>query len=88
MNKQQLASKIWQGANDLRGKIAAAKYKDYMLGFMFYKYLSEKETDYLKNKLYFENEDLVELSEDDVETVENCQKNIGYFISYNNFQTH
>lgn len=84
MNKQQLASKIWQGANDLRGKIAAAKYKDYMLGFMFYKYLSEKETDYLKNKLYFENEDLVELSEDDIETVENCQKNIGYFISYDN----
>lgn len=84
MNKQQLASKIWQGANDLRGKIAAAKYKDYMLGFMFYKYLSEKETEYLKNKLYFENEDLVELSEDDIETVENCQKNIGYFISYDN----
>lgn len=85
MNKQQLASKIWQGANDLRGKIAAAKYKDYMLGFMFYKYLSEKEIEYLKTKLYFENEDLITLSEDDVETVENCQKNIGYFIAYDNF---
>lgn len=84
MNKQQLASKIWKGANGLRGKIAAAKYKDYMLGFMFYKYLSDKEVDYLKSKLYFEDEDFASLSENDVDIVENCQKNIGYFISYNN----
>ena len=84
MNKQQLASKIWKGANDLRGKIAAAKYKDYMLGFMFYKYLSEKETEYLKNKLYFEEADFEELTENDTATVENCQRNIGYFISHDN----
>ena len=40
MNKQQLASKIWAGANALRGKVSADAYKDYMLGFVFYKYLS------------------------------------------------
>ena len=30
MNKQQLASKIWAGANALRGKVSADAYKDYM----------------------------------------------------------
>ena len=43
MNKQQLAAKIWSGANDLRGKVSASSYKDYMLGLIFYKYLSNKE---------------------------------------------
>lgn len=38
MNKQQLASKIWETANSMRSKVDAAKYKDYMLGFIFYKY--------------------------------------------------
>ena len=39
MNKQELASKIWAGANELRGKVSASSYKDYMLGLIFYKYL-------------------------------------------------
>ena len=52
MNKQQLASKIWAGANALRGKVSADAYKDYMLGFVFYKYISYKEEKYLKEKLY------------------------------------
>ena len=55
MNKQELASKIWAGANELRGKVSASSYKDYMLGFIFYKYLSEKEERYLRDKLYFED---------------------------------
>ena len=40
MNKQQLASKIWESANKMRSKIEANEYKDYILGFMFYKFLS------------------------------------------------
>ena len=51
MNKQQLASKIWSGANALRGKVSADAYKDYMLGFVFYKYISNKEEEYLKVNL-------------------------------------
>ena len=43
MNKQQLASKIWDSANKMRSKIEANEYKDYILGFMFYKFLSDKE---------------------------------------------
>ena len=32
MNKQQLAAKIWQSANQMRSKIEASQYKDYILG--------------------------------------------------------
>ena len=34
MNKQQLAAKIWESANQMRSKIEANKYKDYILGFI------------------------------------------------------
>ena len=34
MNKQQLASKIWESANKMRSKIEANEYKDYILGFI------------------------------------------------------
>ena len=43
MNKQQLAAKIWESANQMRSKIEANEYKDYILGFIFYKHLSDKE---------------------------------------------
>ena len=48
MNKQQLASKIWASANKMRSIIEANDYKDYILGFIFYKFLSDKEEAYLK----------------------------------------
>ena len=48
MNKQQLASKIWESANKMRSKIEANEYKDYILGFIFYKYLSDQEIKFLK----------------------------------------
>lgn len=37
MNKQQLASKIWEFANKMRSKIEVNEYKDYILDFIFYK---------------------------------------------------
>lgn len=48
MNKQQLANKIQESANKMRSKIEANEYKDYILGFMFYKYLSDQEIKFLK----------------------------------------
>lgn len=48
MNKQQLASTIWESANQMRSKIEANEYKDFILGFIFYKYLSEKEVALMK----------------------------------------
>ena len=83
MNKQQLASKIWESANKMRSKIEANEYKDYILGFIFYKFLSDKEVKYLKDNDWTD-EYLSALNEDDQETVESVQKNIGYFISYDN----
>ena len=83
MNKQQLAAKIWESANKMRSKIEANEYKDYILGFIFYKFLSEKEVKYLKANDWTD-EYLPELTEEDTETVGSIQKNLGYFISYEN----
>lgn len=83
MNKQQLASKIWESANKMRSKIEANEYKDYILGFIFYKFLSDKEAKYLKENGWAE-EDLPSVTEDDSETVDYVRQNIGYFISYEN----
>lgn len=83
MNKQQLASKIWESANRMRSKIEANEYKDYILGFIFYKFLSDKEVKYLKENDWTD-EYLPELTEEDSETVESIQKNLGYFIAYEN----
>lgn len=84
MNKQQLAAKIWESANQMRSKIEANEYKDYILGFIFYKYLSDKELQFAK-KVGFSDLDIKEaLNEKDAETVEHIQGNIGYFIAYEN----
>ena len=63
MNKQQLANKIWASANKMRSKIEANEYKDYILGLIFYKFLSDNEVNYLKS-IGWTDEDLVTLVED------------------------
>ena len=40
--KRQLNQQLWNIANILRGKMDADEFRDYILGFIFYKYLSEK----------------------------------------------
>ena len=81
MNKQELASKIWESANKMRSKIEANEYKDYILGFIFYKFLSEKEERWLRDNDY-EEDDIKKLNEDDERQVEYIQEAIGYFIAY------
>lgn len=83
MNKQQLAAKIWESANKMRSKIEANEYKDYILGFIFYKFLSDKEVKYLK-ELGLTDSDLPSVTEEDSEMVKAVQDNVGYFISYEN----
>ena len=83
MNKQQLATKIWESANKMRSKIEASEYKGYILGFIFYKFLSEREENFLKKDGY-EEEDLNTVTEDDQDVVDYLQTRIGYFISYDN----
>jgi len=83
MSKEQLASKIWKSANKMRSEIEANEYKDYILGFIFYKYLSDKEYKFLLEEGMTEHE-IKSLSEEDDETVRHIQRKIGYFISYKN----
>lgn len=85
MNKQELANKIWKTANDMRSTIEANEYKDFILGFIFYKYLSHQELKFLRENA-FTDEEIKALSEKETETetIEFIQKNIGYFIEYNN----
>jgi type I restriction enzyme M protein len=81
MNKQQLASTIWQSANQMRSKIEANEYKDYILGFMFYKYLSDREIQFLKQEKYTD-EHIKNISADDEKLTNHIRENIGYFIAY------
>lgn len=56
-NIQNITSKLWAMANELRGTMDASEFKNYILAFMFYRYLSEHQEDYiLKN-------DLIEIKE-------------------------
>jgi type I restriction enzyme M protein len=83
LNKQQLAAKIWESANQMRSKIEANEYKDYILGFIFYKYLSDQLVQYAK-KQGMSDAEIALLSEDDAETADYIRKDIGYFIAYDN----
>ena len=40
--KKRLEQQLWNIANELRGKMDADEFRDYILGFIFYKYLSDK----------------------------------------------
>lgn len=81
--QRKLETKLWAIADELRGNMDANEFKNYMLGFIFYKYLSEKIEIYLNNELKddglsfkeaFEDEDLKE--EVEAEALEN----LGYFL--------
>ncbi|MDF2800390.1 MAG: putative type restriction enzymeP protein [Anaerocolumna sp.] len=84
MNKQQLANKIWESANKMRSKIEANEYKDYILGFIFYKFLSDKEVEFLKKDGYGDDDIQTEVHENNEELVGYCQQKLGYFIAYDN----
>lgn len=78
MNKQELASKIWVVANTLRRKIKASEYKDYILGLMFYKYLSDKELEFIAAE-GGTREDI-----NDDENIDYFKRSIGYYIREEN----
>lgn len=42
ITSEGIKNRLWNGANELRGSMDASRYKDYMLGLMFYKFLSDK----------------------------------------------
>ena len=78
MNKKELATILWAAADKMRGNLTPAEYKNYVLGFLFYKYLSSREIQYCKNLAGIEDiNDLDQLTEEDIETI--TEEN-GYFI--------
>ncbi|OSI12759.1 type I restriction-modification system subunit M [Neisseria canis] len=81
MNKQQLAAKIWQSANKMRSKIEANEYKDYILGFIFYKFLCDKLEKFVISQGLPKADFAAELTEDG-EFTDFIKENIGYFIAH------
>ncbi|CAM2363337.1 type I restriction-modification system subunit M [Listeria seeligeri] len=48
ITSEEIKRRLWDGANELRGSMDASRYKDYMLGLMFYKFLSDKTLEIFK----------------------------------------
>ena len=86
-NLKQLEQQLWNIANDLRGKMDADEFRDYILGFIFYKYLSEKMHSFA-NKLLLEDgikyRDIDEDSSEGKEYLEAIQEDaidsLGYYL--------
>jgi type I restriction enzyme M protein len=86
--KKQLQIQLWNIANELRGKMDADEFRDYILGFIFYKYLSEKMHLYANNVLESDNLDYTDVKEntdDGKKILEVIKKEaidkLGYFLS-------
>lgn len=85
--KRLLQQKLWNIANELRGKMNADEFRDYCLGFIFFKYLSEKLHQYA-NSILAEDDieffDISETSEDGMEMLEAIKEEsidkLGYFL--------
>ncbi len=81
--KQQLEQQLWKIANELRGKMGADEFRDYILGFIFYKYLSEKQHRYANQLLETEGiKDYAKVTdEDDINAIkEESLNKLGYFL--------
>jgi len=85
--KKQLEQQLWNIANTLRGKMDADEFRDYILGFIFYKYLSEKMLIYANEILAEDNikyTDIKENTKDGKEYLdavkEEALEKLGYFL--------
>lgn len=85
--KKLLEQQLWNIANTLRGKMDADEFRDYILGFIFYKYLSEKIQNYADDLLKEDGvnyTDVDENSEDGKEMLEAIKEDaiesLGYFL--------
>lgn len=86
--KRLLEKQLWAVANVLRGKMNADEYKNYILGFIFYKYLSEKLARYIDEKLLasekFTFAEVDDTTEEGQKIVEHIKKatidHLGFFL--------
>ena len=78
-NATDITSKLWEMANKLRGTMDASEYKNYILPFMFYRYLSENQDEYLKVNDLEEFYEVIDDTEKE-DYLEEISKGIGYAI--------
>ena len=86
-HKRQLEQQLWNIANTLRGKMNADEFRDYILGFIFYKYLSEKMDIYANSILksdkliYKEIKERTKDGKQYIEAIkEEALEKLGYFL--------
>jgi len=85
--KKKLETQLWNIADSLRGKMNADEFRDYCLGFIFYKYLSERQHLYANEVLAEDGIDFLEIDEsaaDGQEYLEALKEEsiaeLGYFL--------
>ncbi len=85
--KKQLEQQLWNIANTLRGKMNADEFRDYILGFIFFKYLSEKMELYANSILKQDKINYRELKENAKQAAEYIEaireeslEKLGYFL--------
>ena len=81
----ELQKQLWSIANTLRGNMDANDFKNYILGLIFYRYLSENLVNYVENTMLRNTKEYVEMFEDksrvdDFKSDLIEDENIGYFI--------
>ena len=89
ITSDEIKRRLWDGANELRGSMDASRYKDYMLGLMFYKFLSDKTLEAFKMTAGIENVSESELVAEYLKAKEEygnelekmIQKVLGYYVS-------
>ena len=86
--KRQLEKQLWGVADVLRSKMNADEYKNYILGFIFYKYLSKNLVQYVDTKLIeredFSFSEIKENTEEGKKYIKSikdaCVDHLGYFL--------
>lgn len=88
-NVKDITSKLWSMANELRGTMDASEFKNYILAFMFYRYLSKHQENYLIENDILEptetescNDLYRQISKDEIDDyLEDISSNLGYAIA-------
>ena len=83
--QQKLRNQLWAVANTLRGNMSASDFMYFTLGFIFYKYLSEKIELFVNGELEQDGISFSELWQSDdaqfkYDIREDCVNELGYFI--------
>jgi len=93
--RRQLQQQLWNIANTLRGKMSADDFRDYILGFIFFKYLSEKIANFANDQLAGEGLTFEQIDESTpkgkqyLEAIEEaCKEELGYFLNPNELFSH